>query len=62
MNMQNIIDREQNAIIKQAHSMTNREMILILIQHGHILGRPYFLTREDIIDRYCQLLFDLNNL
>ena len=59
---QNIIDREQNAIIKQAQNMTNREMILILIQHGHILGHPYFLTREDIIDRYCQLMFDLNNL
>ena len=59
---QNIIDREQNAIIKQAHSMTNREILIILIQHGHILGRPYILTREDMIDRYCQLMFDLNNL
>ena len=62
MNMQTIIDDLQNTIIKQAQNMTNKEMILILIQHGHILGHPYFLTREDIIDRYCQLMFDLNNL
>ena len=62
MNMQTIIDDLQNTIIKQAQNMTNKEMILILIQHGHILGHPYFLTREDIIDRYCQLMFDLNHL
>ena len=62
MNMQTIIDDLQNTIIKQAQNMTNKEMILILIQHGHILGHPYILTREDIIDRYCQLMFDLNNL
>ena len=48
---QNIIDREQNAIIKQAQNMTNREMLLILIQHGHILGHPYILTRDELIDR-----------
>ena len=62
MNMQTIIDDLQNTIIKQAQNMTNKEMILILIQHGHILGHPYILTREDIIDRYCQLMFDLNHL
>ena len=62
MNMQTIIDDLQNTIIKQAQSMTNKEMLLVLIEHGHILGHPYFLTREDIIDRYCQLMFDLNHL
>ena len=62
MMTQTIIDDLQNEFIKQAKSMTNKEMLVILIQHGHILGHPYILTREDIISQYCELMFDLNNL
>ena len=59
---QNIIDREQNAIIKRARSMTNRELLLVLVEHGLILGLPYIPTREEIIDRYCQIMFEKMSL
>ena len=62
MYFQDMIDNEQNKIRNTAKSLSNRELITFLIEDGLILGHPYILTREELIDRYCEIVYDRNHL
>ena len=62
MYFQDMIDDEQNKIRNTAKSLSNRELITFLVKHGLTLGRPYVLTRGELIDRYCEIVFDRNHL
>jgi hypothetical protein len=62
MYFQDMIDDEQNKIRNTAKSLSNRELITFLVKHGLTLGHPYVLTRGELIDRYCEIVFDRNHL
>ncbi len=56
---QDIIDREQNAIIKRAHAMTNSELIFEICQFEQSKwALKYLANRKLIIDLYCELMFE----
>ena len=60
---QNIIDREQNAIISRANAMTDSELIFAICQFEQDdWALKYLPNRKAYIDLYCQLMFELNNL
>ena len=56
---QNMIDREQNKIIKRAHAMTNQELIREICQfEQYKWALKYLPNRRHIIDLYCELMFE----
>ena len=59
MKYQDIIDHEQNKIIKRAHAMTDRELIFEICQFEQYKWALKALpNRRHIIDLYCQLMLE----
>ena len=60
-----IIDYEQNKIRRTAVSLSDIELVkFILLYDGHKLYQCQInrLTREELIDMYCQIVFDRSSL
>ena len=65
MEFQEMIDNEQNKIRDTAKSLSNRELIKFLLiygRHGLSANRRNKFTREQLIDMYCEIVFDRNHL
>mgnify|MGYP000061783426 CR=1 FL=1 len=60
-----IIDYEQNKIRRTAVSLSDIELVkFILLYDGHRLYQCQVnrLTRDELIDMYCQIVFDRSSL
>ena len=64
MNMQEIIDTEQNKVIEKAYSMTHKELITFLLIHKRLFIQdfPFKYTRKELIDMYCEVVFEMQGL
>jgi len=65
MKIQETIDYEQNKIRNTAISLNDIELVrFILLYDGHRLYQCQVnrLTREELIDMYCEIVFDRNHL
>ena len=65
MKMQETIDYEKNKIRNTAKSLTDIELVrFVLLYDGHRLYQCQVnrLTREELIDMYCEIVFDRNHL
>ena len=65
MYFQDMIDDEQNKIRNTAKSLTNRDLIKFLLiygRHGLATMTENKFTREELIDKYCEIVFDRNHL
>ena len=64
MDYQTIIDTEQNEVIKKAHSMTHKELITFLLIHKRLFIQdfPFKYTRKELIDMYCDYVFEESRL
>lgn len=64
MKIQEIIDAEQNKIRTTANSLTDIELVRFVLLYD---GRLYQcqvnrLTREELVDMYCEIIFTRNSL
>ena len=65
MKIQEIIDAEQNKIRITANSLTDIELVrFVLLYDGHRLYQCQVnrLTREELVDMYCEIIFTRNSL
>ena len=64
MKYQKIIDNEQNKIIEKAKSLPRKDLIRFLLIHKKILLQnfPFEHTKKELIDMYCEVIFDMQNL
>ena len=65
MYFQDMIDNEHNKIRNTAKSLSNRDLIKFLLiyrRHGLSANRKNKFTRKQLIDMYCEIVFDRNHL
>jgi hypothetical protein len=65
MKIQDVIDYEQNKIRNTAKSLNDIELVrFILLYDGNKLYQCQVnrLTREELIDMYCEIVFDRSHL
>ena len=60
--MQQIIDDEQNALVKQARSMTTRELIIFIAKNDLHIPIDFEHTRQELEDRFLEICYDKFNL
>ena len=58
------MNNEQNKIIEKAKSLPRKDLIRFLLIHKRILLQnfPFKHTKEELIDMYCEVIFDMQNL